>query len=69
MSHSVVVEIRTGRKRFAADWTRVRPFSAVYAFVRVQRTRSGKRFVALRACMRTFSLSTNGIFYFIYVVN
>lgn len=59
MSHSVVVEVGAGRERFTADRTRVRPFAAVYAFVRVQRAGRGKGFVALGARVWTFSLTAN----------
>jgi len=55
MCHSVVVQVRTGRKRFAANWTSVWPLAAMYALVGVQRARRGKRFVTLGASMRTFS--------------
>lgn len=57
MSHSVVVQVGAGRERFAANRTRVRPFAAVYALVRVQRAGRGKSFVALGARVRTFSLT------------
>jgi len=55
MCHSVVVQVRTGRKRFAANWTRVWPLAAMYALVGVQRAGRGERFVALGASVRTFS--------------
>ncbi|KAE9532720.1 hypothetical protein AGLY_009801 [Aphis glycines] len=55
MCHSVVVQVRTGCKRFTANWTCVRPLAAMYAFMCVQRAGRGKRFVALGASVRTFS--------------
>lgn len=55
MCHSVVVQVRTGCKRFTANWTCVRPLAAMYAFMCVQRAGCGKRFVALGASVRTFS--------------
>jgi len=55
MCHSVIVQVRTGRKRFAANWTRVRPLAAVYALVGVQRAGCGERFVALYASVWTLS--------------
>jgi len=55
MCHSVVVQVRTGRERFAANWTRVWPLAAMYALVGVQRAGRGERFAALAAGVWTFS--------------